>query len=52
MIDKILVDAASAAGAEVREGFTVEDVIVEEGSSSESVGTMRAACRWSSGRAW
>ena len=31
LIDKILVDAASAAGAEVREGFTVEDVIVEDG---------------------
>jgi flavin-dependent dehydrogenase len=32
VIDKILVDAASAAGAEVREGFTVEEVIVEDGA--------------------
>lgn len=31
VLDKLLVDAASAAGAEVREGFTVEDVLVEEG---------------------
>ena len=30
VLDKILVDAASAAGAEVREGFAVEGVIVEE----------------------
>jgi 2-polyprenyl-6-methoxyphenol hydroxylase-like FAD-dependent oxidoreductase len=32
VLDKILVDAAAAAGAEVREGFTVEDVIVEDGA--------------------
>ena len=31
MLDKLLVDGASEAGAEVREGFTVEDVVVEEG---------------------
>jgi flavin-dependent dehydrogenase len=31
ILDKILVDAAAAAGAEVRERFTVEDVIVEDG---------------------
>src|SRR5262245_8686804 len=31
VLDKILVDAAGAAGAEVREGFTVDDVIVEDG---------------------
>src|SRR4051794_16061631 len=31
VLDKILVDAARDAGAEVREGFTVEEVIVEEG---------------------
>ena len=29
VLDKILVDAASEAGAEVREQFTVEDVIIE-----------------------
>ena len=31
VLDKLLVDAASEAGAEVREGFTVEQVIVEDG---------------------
>ncbi|HEY7439884.1 MAG TPA: NAD(P)/FAD-dependent oxidoreductase [Acidimicrobiia bacterium] len=31
VLDKILVDAAAEAGAEVREGFTVEDVQVEDG---------------------
>jgi len=31
VLDKILVDAADAAGAEVREGFSVEEVIVEDG---------------------
>jgi 2-polyprenyl-6-methoxyphenol hydroxylase-like FAD-dependent oxidoreductase len=32
VLDKILVDAAAAAGAEVREGFTVEDVVIEGGT--------------------
>ena len=31
VLDKLLVEAASAAGAEVREGFTVEDVVIEDG---------------------
>jgi flavin-dependent dehydrogenase len=31
VLDKLLVDAASEAGAEVREGFTVEEVVVEDG---------------------
>ena len=31
VLDKILVDAAAQAGAEVREGFTVDDVVVEDG---------------------
>ena len=31
MLDKILVDAARAAGAEVREGCNVDEVIVEDG---------------------
>ena len=31
VLDKILVDAASAAGAEVREGFAVEDILTGEG---------------------
>ena len=30
VLDKVLVDAASEAGAEVREGFTVEEVILED----------------------
>ena len=32
VLDKILVDAAVAAGVEVREKFTVEDIVVEDGS--------------------
>ncbi|MEY2431047.1 MAG: hypothetical protein QOC92_772 [Acidimicrobiaceae bacterium] len=32
VLDKILVDAAAHAGAEVREGFTVEEVVVEDGA--------------------
>jgi flavin-dependent dehydrogenase len=31
VLDKLLVDAASAAGAEVRERFTVKDLVIEEG---------------------
>jgi flavin-dependent dehydrogenase len=31
ILDKVLVDAAAAAGAEVRERFTVEKVIIEDG---------------------
>ena len=31
VLDKLLVDAADEAGAEVREGFTVEDVAIEDG---------------------
>ena len=32
VLDKILVDAAAGAGAEVREGFTVEEVVLEDGA--------------------
>jgi flavin-dependent dehydrogenase len=32
VLDKILVDAAGDAGAEVREQFTVEEVVIEEGT--------------------
>jgi flavin-dependent dehydrogenase len=32
VLDKVLVDAADDAGAEVRERFTVEDVVVEDGA--------------------
>jgi flavin-dependent dehydrogenase len=31
LLDKILVDAAADAGAEIREGFTVDEVVVEDG---------------------
>ena len=31
VLDKLLLDAASEAGAEVREGFTVTDILVENG---------------------
>jgi flavin-dependent dehydrogenase len=31
VLDKLLVDAATEAGAEVREGFTVEEVLIESG---------------------
>jgi 2-polyprenyl-6-methoxyphenol hydroxylase-like FAD-dependent oxidoreductase len=31
VFDKLLVEAAAEAGAEVREGFTVEDVLIEDG---------------------
>jgi flavin-dependent dehydrogenase len=31
VLDKLLVDAAAAAGAEVREGFTVHDVVIDDG---------------------
>ena len=31
MLDKLLVDAAAEAGAEIREGFTVEEVLIEDG---------------------
>jgi 2-polyprenyl-6-methoxyphenol hydroxylase-like FAD-dependent oxidoreductase len=31
ILDKLLVDAADASGAEVREGFTVEELVIDEG---------------------
>ena len=31
VLDKLLVDAAAEAGAEIREGFTVEEVLMEDG---------------------
>jgi 2-polyprenyl-6-methoxyphenol hydroxylase-like FAD-dependent oxidoreductase len=31
VLDKLLVDAAAAAGADIREGFIVEDVLIEDG---------------------
>ena len=32
VLDKLLVDAAAAAGAEVREDFTVEELVIEDGA--------------------
>jgi flavin-dependent dehydrogenase len=32
VLDKLLVDAAAAAGVEVREGYTVDEVVVEDGT--------------------
>lgn len=31
VLDKLLVDAAAEAGAEIREGFTVEEILIESG---------------------
>ena len=31
ILDKLLVDAAAEAGAEVREGFAVEEILIEDG---------------------
>jgi flavin-dependent dehydrogenase len=31
VLDKILVDAAAEAGAEIREGFAVEEILIEDG---------------------
>jgi 2-polyprenyl-6-methoxyphenol hydroxylase-like FAD-dependent oxidoreductase len=31
ILDKLLVDAAAEAGAEIREGFTVEEIVIEDG---------------------
>jgi 2-polyprenyl-6-methoxyphenol hydroxylase-like FAD-dependent oxidoreductase len=31
VLDKLLVEAAAEAGAEIREGFTVEDIVIEDG---------------------
>lgn len=31
ILDKLLVDAAAKSGAEVREGFTVEEILIEDG---------------------
>jgi 2-polyprenyl-6-methoxyphenol hydroxylase-like FAD-dependent oxidoreductase len=41
VLDRLLVDAASEAGAEVREGFVVEDVEVEDGRVTGIRGHMK-----------
>lgn len=34
VLDKLLVDAAAEAGVEVRQGFTLEDVVIEDGRAT------------------
>ena len=52
VLDKILVDAAADAGAEVRERFSVEEVLVEDGAVVGIRGHERGRRgRWSSGPA-
>jgi 2-polyprenyl-6-methoxyphenol hydroxylase-like FAD-dependent oxidoreductase len=41
ILDKLLVDAAAEAGAEVREGFTVEEVLIEDGPAVSIKGRSR-----------
>lgn len=41
ILDKLLVDAAMDAGAEIREGFTVEDILIENGRAVGIKGHMR-----------
>jgi flavin-dependent dehydrogenase len=45
VLDKILVDAASEAGAEVRVGFAVEDVLTEEGRGAVSTDILHRPAR-------
>ncbi len=51
VLDKILVDAAASAGAEVRERFTVDEVVVEDGAVVGIRGHDEGGTRWSSGPA-
>jgi flavin-dependent dehydrogenase len=32
VLDKLLIDAAGEAGAEIREGFTLDELIIEDGT--------------------
>ena len=43
VLDKLLVDAAAAAGADVRESFVVDEILFEDGASPASEGTRRPA---------
>lgn len=42
VLDKLLIDAASEAGAEIREAFTVEELLVEDGRVSGIKGRSRS----------
>ena len=44
ILDKLLVDAAAEAGAEVREHFTVEEILVEDGRVTGVRAPVRAKC--------
>lgn len=52
LLDELLVEAAAAAGAEVREGFTVEGPVVEDGTVVGVRGRDGGAPRSPSGPAW
>jgi flavin-dependent dehydrogenase len=41
VLDKLLVDAAAEAGAEIREGFTVKEIVMEDGRVVGIKGTSR-----------
>jgi 2-polyprenyl-6-methoxyphenol hydroxylase-like FAD-dependent oxidoreductase len=43
ILDKLLVDAAAEAGAEIREGFTVEEILVEDGRVAGIRGRSKAS---------
>ncbi len=43
ILDKLLVDAAAQSGAEIREGFTVEEILIEDG---RAVGIKGHSKRW------
>ena len=43
VLDKLLVDAAAEAGAEIREGFTVEEVLVEDGRRRRHQGPLEGS---------
>src|SRR5829696_1389549 len=45
VLDKVLVDAAAEAGVEVREGFTLEDLVVEDGRVTGVRGHDRSGAR-------
>lgn len=51
VLDRLLVDAAASAGAEIREGFTVDEVLIEDGTvvgirgQDDGDGTVEARAR-------
>jgi flavin-dependent dehydrogenase len=44
ILDKLLVDAAAEAGAEIREGFAVEEVLIEDGHAVGIKGRSKHGC--------